>query len=155
MLTWLPSIIVRVRRRRAGASATAAAKSTALSPTNGSGGVSCLDAVDNGHTSSAAAPTALSLAALPPLHDEEKDGGSGLDSMLMRQVQVRDDHDDDDHRRFMTSLAMQQQEHQHDGGSGGHGGHDGVGGGGNILSCPPVSDHRNGGCNGFFEMDFI
>ena len=107
MLTWLPSIIVRVRRRQAGASATAAAKSTALSPTNGSGGVSCLDAVDNGHTSSAAAPTALSLAALPPLHDEEKDGGSGLDSMLMRQVQVRDDHDDDDHDDSSTYSIRQ------------------------------------------------
>ena len=153
MLTWLPSIIVRVRRRRAGASATAAAKSTALSPTNGSGGVSCLDAVDNGHTSSAAAPTALSLAALPPLHDEEKDGGSGLDSMLMRQVQGRGgDDDDDDRRRFMTSLVMQQQDHQHDGGGGGD--HDGAGGG-NILPCPSVSGHQNGGCNGFFEVDFI
>ncbi|PUZ74330.1 hypothetical protein GQ55_1G056200 [Panicum hallii var. hallii] len=133
-----------------GASAMAAAKLTAISP-NGSG-VSCLDAMDNGHSSGGgAAPTALSLAALPPLHDEKDDDG-GLDSMLMmRQVQGRDD---DEHRRFLTSFVMQQQQqqdHQHDDGSGGH---DGVGGG-NILSCPSVSDHQNGGCNGFFEVDFI
>ncbi|TKW37703.1 hypothetical protein SEVIR_1G065500v4 [Setaria viridis] len=122
-------------------SSTAAAKSTAISP-NGSG-VSCLDAMDNGQPSSAAAePTSLSLAALP-LHDDKDDDG-GLDSMLMRQVQGRRD-DDEEHRRFMTSLVMQQQaQNQLDGG------------GGNILSCSSASDdQQNGGCNGFFEVDFI
>ncbi|KAF8783822.1 hypothetical protein HU200_000262 [Digitaria exilis] len=140
----------------AGASATAAAKSTAIS-TNASV-VSCLDAMENAQTSSAAAaPTSLSLAA-PPLHVDEKDvDGGGLDSMLiMRQVtrgRRRYDDEDDEHRRFMTSLVtMQQQDHQHD--DGGHGGH---GGGSNMLSCSPVSSdqQQNGGCNGFFEVDFI
>jgi len=145
VLTWLSSLYVR---RAAGASNTAAAKSTAISP-NGSG-VSCLDVMDNGQASSAAAvaaaPTALSLAA-PPLH--EKDGS--LDSMLMQRVQGRrDDDDDEEHRHFITSLVMQTQQQQHSGNA--HGG----GGGGNILSCSSVSDQQqNGGCNGFFEVDFI
>ncbi|KAF8691242.1 hypothetical protein HU200_040365 [Digitaria exilis] len=120
---------------------------------------SCLDAMENAQTSSAAAaPTSLSLAA-PSLHVDEKDvDGGGLDSMLiMRQVtrgRRRDDDEDDEHRRFMTSLVtMQQQDNQHD--DGGHGGHGG--GGGNMLSCSPVSSdqQQNGGCNGFFEVDFI
>ncbi|CAD6251687.1 unnamed protein product [Miscanthus lutarioriparius] len=129
--------------KTAGASSTAAAKSTAISP-NGSG-VSCLDVMDNGQTSSAAAaagvaPTALSLAA-PPLH--EKDGS--LDSMLMQR-----DDDDEEHRHFITSLVMQTQQQQH------HSGNAHGGGGGNILSCSSVSDQQqNGGCNGFFEVDFI
>jgi len=148
VLTWLSPLYVR---RAAGASNTAAAaKSTAISP-NGSG-VSCLDVMDNGQMSSAAAavvaPTALSLAA-PPLH--EKDGS--LDSMLMQRVQGRRDDDDEEHRHFITSLVMQtqqQQQQQHSGSA--HGG----GGGGNILSCSSVSDQQqNGGCNGFFEVDFI
>jgi hypothetical protein len=135
-------------RRAAGASNTAAAaKSTAISP-NGSG-VSCLDVMDNGQMSSAAAavvaPTALSLAARP-LH--EKDGS--LDSMLMQRVQGRRDDDDEEHRHFITSLVMQTQQQQHSGSA--HGG----GGGGNILSCSSVSDQQqNGCCNGFFEVDFI
>ncbi|XP_066325043.1 squamosa promoter-binding-like protein 5 [Miscanthus floridulus] len=133
---------------KTGASNTAAAKSTAISP-NGSG-VSCLDVIDNGQASSAAAvaaaPTALSLAA-PPLH--EKDGS--LDSMLMQRVQGRrDDDDDEENRHFITSLVMQTQQQQHSGNA--HGG----GGGGNILSCSSVSDQQqNGGYNGFFEVDFI
>lgn len=126
----------------AGAS-TAAVKSTAISP-NGSG-VSCLLDMDNGQTSSAA-PTALSLAALPL---PEKDGG--LDTMLMQQM--RGHHDDDDNheqQHFMTtSLVLQVQQHHN--GSSSH-----VIDGGNILSCSSVSDHQqNGGCNGFFEVDFI
>ncbi|XP_062217272.1 squamosa promoter-binding-like protein 5 [Phragmites australis] len=120
---------------------TTAAKLTAISP-NGSG-VSCLDVMDNGQTSSAAAPTALSLAALPL---QEKDGG--LDTMLMQQVQGRDD---EEHQHFMTSLVLQaQQQQQHNGNGHGHGGGD------NILSCSSVSDHQqNSSCNGFFEVDFI
>lgn len=103
---------------------------------------------NNGQTSSlAAAPTALSLASL----HNGKDNDGGLDSMLMRQVRRGRDNEDE-HRRFMTSLVttmQRQQDGQHD--EGGHGG------GGNMLSCspPPVSDQQNGGCNGFFEVDFI
>jgi hypothetical protein len=93
----------------------------------------------------AAAPTALSLAALP-----EKDDG-GLDTVLMmHQVHGRRD-DGEDEQHFMTSLVLQVQkqhqlQHHHNGG-------------GDILSCSSVSDHQqhqNGGsCNGFFEVDFI
>ncbi|XP_035823526.1 SBP-domain protein 1 isoform X1 [Zea mays] len=123
------------------ASNTAAA---AISP-NGSG-VSCLDVMDNGQTSSAAAPTALSLAAPPPPPLHEKDGS--LDSMLMQRVLQgrREDDDDEQRRHFITSLVMQTTQQQHSGG----------GGAGNILSCSSVSDqHNGGGCNGFFEVDFI
>ncbi|GJM90358.1 hypothetical protein PR202_ga06630 [Eleusine coracana subsp. coracana] len=72
--------------RGGGASTTAAAKSTAISP-NGSG-ITCLLDMDNGQKSSAA-PTALSLAALPL---PEKDGG--LATMLMQQVRSREDDDE-------------------------------------------------------------
>ncbi|KAK3156148.1 hypothetical protein QOZ80_2AG0103470 [Eleusine coracana subsp. coracana] len=120
------------------ASTTAAAKSTAISP-NGSG-ITCLLDMDNGQKSSAA-PTALSLAALPL---PEKDGG--LATMLMQQVRSRED-DDEEQQHYVTSLVLQAQQHQQQ-----H--HDGCGG--NILSCSSVSDHQqNGGCNGFFEVDFI
>ncbi|KAJ1278144.1 hypothetical protein BS78_04G057000 [Paspalum vaginatum] len=135
------------------ASTAAAAKSTAISP-NGSG-VSCLGGImDNGQASSAAAvaPMALSLAAAqPPLH--EKDGDGDLEySMLMQQVQGRDD--DEEHRHLISSLAATMQaQQQHNGNGDGHGG--GAAGGNIVLSCSSVSDQQNGGCNGFFEVDFI
>lgn len=101
--------------------------------------------MDNGQTSSAT-PTALSLAALPL---PEKDGG--LDTMLMQQVHGHHNGDDNvEGQHFMTSLVLQAQEQHHNGGSS-H-----VVDGDNILSCSSVSDHQqNGGCNGFFEVDFI
>ncbi|GJN19145.1 hypothetical protein PR202_gb06387 [Eleusine coracana subsp. coracana] len=88
---------------------------------------------------SSAAPTALSLSALPL---PEKDGG--LATMLMQQVHGRED-DDDEEQHYVTSLVLQAQQHQQQ--QQHHG---------NILSCSSVSDHQqNGGCNGFFEVDFI
>ncbi|WVZ77671.1 hypothetical protein U9M48_025512 [Paspalum notatum var. saurae] len=144
------------------ASTAAAAKSRAISP-NGSG-VSCLgDVMDIGQASSAAAlaaPTALSLAAAqPPLHEKHAEDGDLEYSMLMMQQQVQG-RDDEEHRHLMTSLAamqqaqqQQQQQQQRNDGDDGHGGV--VAAGGNILSCSSVSDQQDGGCNGFFEVDFI
>ncbi|KAL5206958.1 hypothetical protein ABZP36_031393 [Zizania latifolia] len=125
----------------------------AAASTTTASGVSCLqELADNGQTggiaAEAAAPTTLSLAALPP---REEDVGLGTVLMMQQRVQEDDTHDHDHHHHLMSSLAQPHQQQRHSSGASNNNDD-------NILSCSSASEQQNSSCNGamhFFEVDFI
>nr|CAB56628.1 SBP-domain protein 2 [Zea mays] len=122
------------------ASNTAAAKSAAISQ---NGGVSCLDVLDNEQRGGSGADGAISGRAAPAAASREG-REPGLRAMMQRRVHWSMAGGwTTTNRRFITSLVVMQTQQQSSTAA---------------TSCRArrsVSDQQNGGCNGFFEVDFI